>query len=127
MRSHSAGGYAKYCVLAHWDGRIRSAHNDYRQPDYCLDSTLCASLPASLPSRLLVPLRFLLTPDPGNGVQPHAWECYDGAWQQNWVYHANGAVELAGRGLCLDVTDGDTTKKVQLWECTGGPNQQWDI
>jgi hypothetical protein len=60
-------------------------------------------------------------------VQPHAWECYDGAWQQNWVYHENGAIELAGRNLCLDVTDGDATKKVQLWECTGGPNQQWDI
>ncbi|CAK9782318.1 unnamed protein product [Cutaneotrichosporon oleaginosum] len=71
---------------------------------YCIDATL----------------------NPGNGVLPHAWECIDGAWQQNWVIHRDGRIELAGRGLCLDVRDGGTD--VQLWECiAGNTNQQFDI
>ncbi|BEJ18238.1 hypothetical protein CspHIS471_0705150 [Cutaneotrichosporon sp. HIS471] len=75
-------------------------------PEYCIDATL----------------------NPGNGVQPHAWECIDGAWQQNWVFHTDGRIELAGWGLCLDVTDGDTDKPIQLWECfAGNTNQQFDI
>lgn len=69
-----------------------------------------------------------LTVDPGNGVQPHMWQCYPGAPQQNWVYRSDGLIELSGRGLCLDLTDGDTYKNVQLWACDGGNrNQQWDV
>lgn len=56
------------------------------------------------------------------------WECFDGTWQQNWVFHKDGRIELAGRGLCLDVKDGDVGNNIQLWECTSGNvNQQFDM
>jgi hypothetical protein len=56
------------------------------------------------------------------------WQCYDGVWQQQWRYHADGTIRLDGHNLCLDVTDGDPTKDVQMWECfPGNTNQQWDL
>lgn len=69
------------------------------------------------------------------------WQCYDGVWQQKWKYRSDGLIELVGHGkvrasmlkadhagLCLDVTDGDPLKEVQLWECSpGNPNQQWNM
>jgi hypothetical protein len=56
------------------------------------------------------------------------WECYDGVWQQSWTYHANGQIELTGRGLCLDVTDGNPELNLQLWQCyEGNVNQQFDM
>ncbi|KLT45727.1 hypothetical protein CC85DRAFT_282355 [Cutaneotrichosporon oleaginosum] len=65
---------------------------------------------------------------PGNGVKPHMWQCYNGVWQQQWRYHADGTIRLDGHNLCLDVTDGDPTKPVQMWECfPGNTNQQWDL
>jgi hypothetical protein len=60
-------------------------------------------------------------------VQPHLWDCYDGAWQQQWVVHSDGRIELAGHNLCLDVPDGNTDNTVQLWECVGNANQLWDV
>ncbi|GMK59823.1 hypothetical protein CspeluHIS016_0900400 [Cutaneotrichosporon spelunceum] len=68
------------------------------------------------------------TTSPANGAEPHAWKCIDGAWQQDWVFRPDGRIELAGRGLCLDVTDGDRSKNVQLWACdAGNSNQLFDL
>ncbi|GMK59493.1 hypothetical protein CspeluHIS016_0800990 [Cutaneotrichosporon spelunceum] len=74
-------------------------------PKRCLDSTL----------------------NPGNGVQPHLWECLGDVPQQKWTYRKDGTIRLEGKNLCLDVTDGNAANKVQMWECDpNNPNQQWD-
>ena len=26
------------------------------------------------------------------------WDCYDGAWQQQWTHHPDGRIELVGKG-----------------------------
>ncbi|GMK59824.1 hypothetical protein CspeluHIS016_0900410 [Cutaneotrichosporon spelunceum] len=68
------------------------------------------------------------TLDLRNGVRPHMWDCIPGAFQQQWVQHSNGWIELKGHGLCLDVVDGNSDNGIQLWECSeGNINQQWDV
>ncbi|BEI87211.1 hypothetical protein CcaverHIS002_0705570 [Cutaneotrichosporon cavernicola] len=95
--------YLRYCNPT-W-GVFGDHITSVGSPERCIDATL----------------------SPGNGVQPHMWECYN-VPQQKWRYHSDGTVRLDGRNLCLDVTDGDATKKVQMWTCSAGNrNQQWDL
>lgn len=79
--------------------------------------------------------------DPQNGGKVHLWQCYDGLRQQQWVVQNGSFVELAGTGLCLDVTDGHAvrydyppggpakyeTGGLQLWECACNANQQFAV
>ncbi|KLT45729.1 hypothetical protein CC85DRAFT_282356 [Cutaneotrichosporon oleaginosum] len=98
----------RYCGTSWYlnDGAIGTAWPGAPFTGRCIDSTLY----------------------PGNGVQPHMWDCYAGAWQQSWTHHANGQIELTGRGYCLDVRDGVASNGLQLWECVDGNiNQQFDI
>jgi hypothetical protein len=77
----------------------------------------------------------------GNGDHVVNWGCNDGA-QQTWSLNPNGTITRAGGGpsdpsnnKCLDIAVPDRTKptiapsgtKVQIWDCTGAPNQQWLI
>ncbi|WP_084721776.1 RICIN domain-containing protein [Rhodococcus marinonascens] len=40
-----------------------------------------------------------------------------------------GAIVNAASGKCLDVTDSESANgtRLQLWDCTGGTNQQWNF
>ncbi|WP_218017278.1 RICIN domain-containing protein, partial [Rhodococcus marinonascens] len=40
-----------------------------------------------------------------------------------------GAIINAPSGKCLDVTDNESANsaRLQIWDCTGGPNQQWNF
>lgn len=114
------------------NGQIRNSNQYSSRVAGCIDSTLCQS-----PSRLPARTSSSLTPDPGNGVSPHYWDCYPGVWQQSWTAHADGRIELTGTGkgatdaltqASASTSDGDVTKLVQLWKCyTGNPNQQFDM
>jgi hypothetical protein len=61
-----------------------------------------------------------------NGNKIEIWTCNGGA-AQNWVYLADGTLEMNGK--CLDVVNRSTAAnaKLQLWSCTGAANQQWDV
>ena len=55
------------------------------------------------------------------------WTCYDNLPAQDWTYTAN-ALQLAGTGLCLDLTNGSLTDGniLQTWTCVAGNgNQLW--
>lgn len=86
------------------------------------------------PALVLFGGRLTLTSDPGNGVLPHIWDCYDGLDVQQWVYHSDGHIELGCTGYCLDVRDGyngdgiDPASTIQLWDCIpGSRNQLFDL
>jgi hypothetical protein len=62
-----------------------------------------------------------------NGNVIDAYQCNDTQGAQAWTVAANGTLQIGGD--CADVylfgvTDGT---KVQLYQCTGGTNQQWRI
>ncbi|WOO84286.1 uncharacterized protein LOC62_06G007805 [Vanrija pseudolonga] len=76
----------------------------------------------------------------GNGRRITLRTCGEGArGAQSWWYSNNGRVELAGpvprahsappkSGYCLDLTDGDPNKQLQIWTCyDGNQNQVWDL
>lgn len=84
-----------------------------------------SSFPSSSNHRLPKHVQGTLTEDPVAGTKVHLWTCH-GQAQQQWVV-ANGQVKLAGKNLCLDVTDGDPSKQVQVWDCVpGSKNQKFD-
>lgn len=66
---------------------------------------------------------------PGSKVQ--IWTCGTPTEQQLWtpLPPADGSLlvgyQLSGTDLCLDLTDGslENGKQLQVWTCTGGPNQ----
>ncbi|KAF8990297.1 ricin B lectin domain-containing protein, partial [Cyathus striatus] len=84
---------------------------------------------------------------PANGVGMKIWQCYDTNLQaQHWYNTNDNRIALANQGiytrillpasddltmcvgLCLDLTNGDTTNgnQVQTWECTDfNTNQVW--
>ncbi|GAA2589013.1 hypothetical protein GCM10010435_79380 [Winogradskya consettensis] len=63
----------------------------------------------------------------GANVAGSAWHCYAGdpAAQSLWQHPADSTLRSLGK--CLDVKDNLTTDgaAVQMWDCFGGPNQQW--
>jgi len=79
---------------------------------------------------------------PGNsyndGTQIEIWDC-NGLPQQKWTYDPNmktiylASSRYAGRDAskCLDLRNGNPQSPdgtvVQLWDCNGQPNQQWDV
>lgn len=69
----------------------------------------------------------MLTVAPGNGAQPHLWQCYPGSPQQSWRFRADGTIKLDGKDICIDVTGGDSSQALQMWQCTSGPNQVWNL
>lgn len=99
-------------------GRARTRHAARRTPQHT--------------STLLTP-----PPDPQNGAVPHFWDCYEGLAVQQWQVRADGLIELAGTGLCLDYKDGkpapgalrgEAQATIQLWACDPhNTNQQWDV
>ncbi len=90
----------------------------------CVSRPHLHSLISPTPS---LPLRSLTT-DPSNGIKPHLWDCYPGAWQQSWTIHASGLIELTGTNLCLDVVDGVSDPGLQLWQCDAdNSNQEWRL
>ncbi|BEI86708.1 hypothetical protein CcaverHIS002_0700540 [Cutaneotrichosporon cavernicola] len=56
-----------------------------------------------------------------------------GKWAQQWIVEGrNKQVRLANSKMCLDVTDGDDHKAVQVWSChrkghKDYRNQQWFV
>ncbi|RDB19628.1 Extracellular exo-alpha-L-arabinofuranosidase [Hypsizygus marmoreus] len=65
---------------------------------------------------------------PGNGIGMKIWKCYDNLPAQQWYYTDDNRIALAGKGLCLDLTNGVLINgnKVQTWQCTdNNPNQVW--
>jgi hypothetical protein len=65
---------------------------------------------------------------PTSGTKMKIWQNYTGIPAQSWWYTADNRIALTGQGLCLDLTNGDTTPgtRLQLWKCTtGNINQIW--
>ncbi|KAF9447224.1 carbohydrate-binding module family 13 protein [Macrolepiota fuliginosa MF-IS2] len=65
---------------------------------------------------------------PTNGTQMKIWECFANLPAQEWFLTSDDRVALLNQGLCLDLTNGDTTNTnvVQVWQCTDGDvNQIW--
>jgi glucosylceramidase len=58
-----------------------------------------------------------------NGTPVQLYDC-NSTVAQRWTMAADGTVRALGK--CLDVTDRSTADGApQLWDCTGGANQQW--
>ncbi|KAF7440068.1 hypothetical protein PC9H_000411 [Pleurotus ostreatus] len=67
--------------------------------------------------------------NPGNNVRSRITKCRDGAIGQDWYYTADLRVNLAGRGQCLDLINGnlDNANAVQTYECNPfDTNQIWN-
>lgn len=51
-----------------------------------------------------------------------------GSLSQTWVPQANGSLLNPNSGKCLDDTGwGGSGTQVQIWDCTGNSNQQWNL
>ncbi|WP_329059751.1 arabinofuranosidase catalytic domain-containing protein [Amycolatopsis sp. NBC_01480] len=60
-----------------------------------------------------------------NGTAVQLWNCQSYAEDQYWTHQPNGSLSTIGR--CLDITGNSTASGalVELWDCTGGGNQEW--
>ncbi len=59
-----------------------------------------------------------------NGAPILLWDCQLDSADQHWTWSGTALITI---GRCLDVTNVGTTNgsQLQLWDCTGGGNQQW--
>ncbi|KAF8890490.1 ricin B lectin domain-containing protein [Infundibulicybe gibba] len=65
---------------------------------------------------------------PGNNVGMKIWQCYDNLPAQAWYYTNDNRIALAGKGQCLDLTNGNLANgnQVQTYQCTDyNANQVW--
>jgi len=65
---------------------------------------------------------------PADGSRPGLASC-SGAASQKWLSQSNGQIASTSSGLCLDVTDNESTDgtPLQLWDCWGATNQTWSV
>ncbi|KAJ7813150.1 glucooligosaccharide oxidase [Mycena olivaceomarginata] len=59
-------------------------------------------------------------------IHPSVWTCASGNTNQLWTVSGN-TIQWTSHSSCLDLTDGSVTNgnPIQIWACSGGPNQQW--
>jgi hypothetical protein len=52
------------------------------------------------------------------------WDC-NGSAEQAWTVAPDGTMQVNGK--CMDIYRDQKANRsmVELWTCTGGPNQQW--
>ncbi len=59
-----------------------------------------------------------------NGTPVGTYPC-NGGDNQKWRFYTDGTIRGVQSGRCLDVNA--ATSELELWDCTGGANQQWKI
>jgi hypothetical protein len=67
---------------------------------------------------------------PANGVGMKIWQCYNNLPAQTWYYTLDRRIALEGKGLCLDLTNGQlwNSNVMQTWRCTDNNNNQvWTL
>jgi hypothetical protein len=72
----------------------------------------------------------LCVADPGDSAvndTPITLATCDGSPGQNWTVTSTGTLQVNGK--CLDIYRDEKTNNslVELWTCTGGANQQWEL
>jgi beta-glucosidase len=62
-----------------------------------------------------------------NGTLVDLYTC-NGTGAQNWQHQSDGALLNPASGRCLDDTGfGGSGTQLQIWDCTGGTNQVWNL
>ncbi len=62
-----------------------------------------------------------------NGTTVDLYAC-NGTVAQTWIPQSNGSLVNPNSGKCLDDTGfGGSGTQVQIWSCTGGTNQKWNL
>ena len=53
----------------------------------------------------------------------------DGTGAQKWQHQSNGALLNPASGRCLDATGPSSANgtRLQIWDCAGSANQQWNL
>lgn len=74
----------------------------------------------------------LSTNSSSNGSWPFTWACDEAGGargDQVWDRLTGGEIASAGRGVCLDLTSGNTANgtRVQNWSCLDNVNQHWTL
>ena len=65
----------------------------------------------------------------GEGSRVEIQTCNDSSLTQVWSLNSAGELQQQASGLCLNVIGGATSEGslLQLWSCTGTPNEVWSL
>ncbi|HKP75797.1 MAG TPA: ricin-type beta-trefoil lectin domain protein [Longimicrobiaceae bacterium] len=65
-------------------------------------------------------------PSAARGTELQLWDCI-GPSHANQRFRRTPGRTLVVQGKCVDGDNGNAYAPVKLWDCHGGPNQQWDL